>query len=227
VNFAKIRLVLPLVAAAAVVLLPGVASADTFSWTFGGGSDPVSGSGTLTAVATADAGIDFITGGSGTVTDVSGTYNVTFLALTEGTGNEGLCSDIWGEGWTPASAHCGTLHGLPGAGGADYPFDNLLYLNALPSNSELDANGIVLYNAAGPAGKSYFDVWSSGISGNPLPDNLEWSELNPYSGGSSTNFLNPFTVTADTSATPEPATMALMGGALLGLGLLRKRFRKD
>jgi hypothetical protein len=29
------------------------------------------------------------------------------------------------------------------------------------------------------------------------------------------------------SSTPEPATMVLMGGALLGLGLLGKRIRKS
>ena len=29
------------------------------------------------------------------------------------------------------------------------------------------------------------------------------------------------------SGTPEPTTMALMGGALLGLGLLGKRFKKS
>jgi hypothetical protein len=212
----------------AILALAGTCSADTltFSWTFGGGSDPVSGSGTLTAVTTADAGIDLITDGSGTVTDVSGIHDVTFFTLAQSTGNEGLCSAIWGQGWTPASANCGTLYGLPGAGGADYPYDNLLYLDALPNNSELDANGIVLYNAAGPAAESYFDVWSSGNSGNPLPDNIEWSDQNPYSSGSTTNFSNPFTVT-DTSATPEPATMALTGGALFGLGLLGKRFRKN
>jgi hypothetical protein len=36
-----------------------------------------------------------------------------------------------------------------------------------------------------------------------------------------------YTETAIPSGTPEPATMALMGGALLGLGLLGKRFKKS
>jgi MYXO-CTERM domain-containing protein len=206
----------------------GSAKADIFSWTFGGGTDPVSGAGTLTAVADpVIAGAFDITSGAGTLTDPNGTYNVTFLTLAQGGGNTGLCSNVWGEGWA-GTAQCGTLAEPPGSGGADYPYDNLIYPNALPNNSVLDANGIVLYNAAGPQAETYFDLWSAANQGNPLPDSLEWSDLNPWAAGSSVNLANPFSVTDETvtseAATPEPQFYGVLGLGLAGLiALMRRR----
>jgi MYXO-CTERM domain-containing protein len=86
-------------------------------------------------------------------------------------------------------------------------YDNLLYLPA-GGASELDANGIVLYNQAGPQSETYFDVWTSASNGNPLPDNF----YNTVTG-SNANLGNPFTVSPN-AATPEP------GYGLLALGLL-------
>jgi len=219
-----------LVAVGVAMFLPGTAFANisTFNWTFGGGGEPVSGSGSLTAVAYPSIGGAYvITGGSGVVTDSNGTYNVTILTLAQSTGNAGLCSAVWGEGWAPATAQCGTLAEPSGSGGADYPYDNLLYRNALPSNSVLDANGIVLYNAAGPTAKTYFDVWSAANPGNPLPDNFEWADSNPWAAGSSVNFANPFTVTqvfvTEALATPEPGFYGVLALGLAGLGLFSRR----
>jgi hypothetical protein len=213
-------------AAVFAVFLPTLALADVnFSWTFGGGTDPVSGFGTLNAVIDSSIpGAYVITGGSGTVTDSGGTYHVTIFTLAQSTGNEGLCSVVWGQGWAPATAQCGTLAEPQGAGGADYSYDNLLYPNALPGNSVLDANGIVLYNAAGPVSQTYFDVWSAANSGNPLPDSFEWSDLNPYASGSSVDLANPFTVTE--VYTPEPGLYGLLALGLSGIVTIARR-RKD
>jgi MYXO-CTERM domain-containing protein len=172
------------------------------------------------------AGAFDITGGAGTVTDQNGTYNVTFLTIGQGGGNSGLCSSVWGEGWA-GTAQCGTLAEPPGSGGADYPFDNLIYPNALPNNSVVDANGIVLYNAAGPQAETYFDVWSAANQGNPLPDAFEWSDSNPWAAGSSVNLANPFSVTDETvtseAATPEPRFYGVLGLGLAGMILAVRR----
>jgi hypothetical protein len=192
-------------------LIPSVASADIYDWTFGGGTDSVSGSGTLTTVATAYANIYLITGGSGTVTDSAGTFNVSILPLNGApaglNGNFSPCGNIS----TPLD--CATLQNPPGSGGANYGYDNLLYYPA-PGASQLDANGIILYNQAGPQSQSFFDVWSAASKGNPLPDNFYNSVT-----GANTNFSNQFTVTEaggsqGLSTTPEP------GYGFLALGLL-------
>ena len=187
---------------------------------FGGGSDPVSGYGTLTAIAAPGIpGADEITGGSGTVTDSAGTYQVTILSVFQGGGTYGLCSSF-GEAWAPATANCGTLHEPPLSNGANFTYGDLIYPNALPGSSVLDANGIVLYNAAGPPANEFFEVWSAANSGNPLPDNFQWADMDPYAGGNNVNLANPFTVT------PEPGFYGALALGLSGLVTLVRRRKR-
>lgn len=185
---------------AVTVLIPSVAFADVYDWTFGGGSDSVSGAGTLTATAVGGyTNLYNIISGSGTVTDSAGTFNVTILPLSAGNGSPNPCGNI-----TPVLP-CSTLQNPPGSGGVNVTYDNLLYFPA-PGASQLDANGIILYNQAGPQSESYFDVWSAASSGNPLPDNF----YNTVTGAN-TNLTNQFTVSP---TVPEPSY------GFLALGLL-------
>ena len=224
------------------LMLPAVASADVYSWAFGGGSDPVSGSGTLTATATQFAGLDLITSGSGTVTYGGSTYNVDILPLVDA-GNQfpGVHYGDYGYNCGAATVPnlpCATLQNPPLSGGANYTFDNLLYLNALPANSEVDANGIVLYNQAGPQTQEFFNLWSAGWSNNPLPDNFWATDTGNGWNNVNYNVTSAFSVSFSISpsqgstvtATPEPAfygVLALGLSCLLAFAARRRTPRRQ
>ncbi len=219
------------------LMLPAIASADVYNWTFGGGSDPVIGSGTLSAVATSYAGVDLITGGSGSITYGGSTYNVDILPLLPGNEFSGVRYGVYGNvcgGSMVPDLPCATLQNPPLSGGANYTFDNLLYLNALPNNSELDANGIVFYNQAGPDTQEFFNLWSAASSNNPLPDNFWATDSGNGWNNYNVNLFNPFSVgfsvnlqqsSIVNSPAPEPAFYGVLSLGLTGLLVFAARRR--
>ncbi len=188
-----------LLSAVAIFFLPVFASADSFNWTFGGGPDSMTGSGTLDATAIADGSGNYdITDGTGTVgnTDGSGlSYSVNF----------GNCT-------YPAACV------LEDADGTDLSFDNVLV-----GGTGLDnANGVLLESTDPTTGNPvYFNIW-----GNPAG---EFNDLPSGSGWNETNLVNGFTtVDMTTSSTigeaPQASHDLYSGGfALAGFPCLRRR----
>jgi hypothetical protein len=169
-------------ALAIVILVPGFALADNYTWTFAGAS--ISGSGVLTADSEG-GGLYFITGGSGTIVDPSGTTAATF-----------------------ATCSFGNTCVVTNSGGDNGSYDNLLY-PTLSAGSQLSSTGIDL--VPGPDGTAFLNIWDS-----PSQSWAGWSY------GSPAALSTPFTV----SAVPDGGmTIMLLGGALVGLGTLRRRFR--
>jgi hypothetical protein len=188
---------------AGALLYPGSAFADvTFDWTFAG---PVaSGSGTLTAIASGTPSLDYITGGSGTITystlkyAAGGTLAVTF----------GTCATP-GEQCTFTDTD-GTI---PGSG-ANLTIDNWLYPSAAPG-SQLTDNGIALTPTPNPAGNTsptYIGIWDG-----PSQEFVDWEDYQ--------NLTIPFTVTP-AAAAPEPRTVSLLVTMLTGVGCLAGILRK-
>ncbi len=149
--------VLSITVLAGALLAPAGACADDFGWTFAG--TDISGSGTLTAIASGTLGLDYITGGSGNVD-----YNGATLAVTFA-----LCS-------TPGDV-C-TFVNNDGAG-ANVTIDNWLYPGNSP-NTDLDGNGIGLTPTpdagdVAPPNISVLNVWGS-------PSGDFWSYSTPGGG---------------------------------------------
>lgn len=184
-------------------LIPGAASADIYDWSFGGGSDNVSGSGSFTATLVDGAtfpGLYQISGGTGTITDSTGAYNVSVAGLFDNYGGvQGLCGNV-----VDTNAECNTVRGANGSG-ANYTFDNLLYTGASQGGGQLfDADGIGFV-----VGGASFLLTTTGYSGNGGgalycgPGSPECEGLN-----------NTLSVTLSSTPTPEPSY------GFLALGLL-------
>lgn len=194
-----------------MLLTSSVASAESFDWTYGGGTDPVFASGTLDATPDASiAGAYDILDGSGTRTDGTGTYAVTIVPFSA-SNNPAQCS-------YSSTTNCDVV----ASGGTDLIFDNLLYASN-SAGSQLDGDGIVLDEPGDPDGQ-FYSVWSSGASDYVGPPDQEFNPTD-YAG---TNLENPFVVTpsgtSEISAAPEPATFGLIGFGLIGMAfVIRKR----
>jgi hypothetical protein len=184
-------------------LIPSVASADIYDWSFGGGSDAVSGSGSFTATLVNGAafpGLYQIDGGTGTITDSTGTYDVSAAGLFDNYGgSQGLCGNV-----VDPSAVCNTVRGANGSG-ANYTFDNLLYTGASQGGGQaFDADGIGFV-----AGGASFLLTTTGFSGND-GGALYCGPAAPGCEG----LNNTLSVTLSSTPTPEP------GYGFLALGLL-------
>jgi hypothetical protein len=141
----------------ATAVFAGVASADVnFLWTFGDTSTPTVPYGSGSFSATLVNGLTYpglyqIDGGTGTITDSSGTYNVSVAGLLDNYGgDQGLCTGSGtGGSVVDPNAVCNTMRGVDGTG-ANYTFDNLLYTGASQGTGQpFDANGIGFVSGGG------------------------------------------------------------------------------
>lgn len=197
----------------AMLLMPALACANSFSWTFGGSSDPFTASGTLEADPIAGTGNYLITGGRGSL-------HVNDLVAT---GESGVSVDLTGQTFglalLPGGNDSGGLYWTPeDADGTELGYDNLLI-----GGTSLDSAGIVLTATDPATGNTlYFGLGPNNTVFEDLPDGTGWNVLNlagefvatPIGGGGH-----------QSPDTPEPSTIALGSLALTGL-VLRRRFRR-
>lgn len=180
-------------ALAVAVILPALASADTFDWAFISTNDDLDGWGTLNATLSSTPGVYDITGGSGTVFSQGVNYSVTIAPCA-----------------TYDDSNPCVIQNSDG-GGANITYDNLLYPGNSPAD-QLDSNGVVL--TPGPQGTQGIELWGS-EDGLSAPQ-FFFGYTPPYTGGYD-NLSTPFNVT------PEPASFTLMGLGLATLGFVRWR----
>lgn len=221
----KLRYIVMLALAAAVGLAPA-AMANQFNFSFSGNGIAISG--VLTVSAGPSAGIDEITGISGTFSDtnvgvsgaITGLYTpVSYVSNTLGTPgiaftSGGLSYDdlFYPAGNSPAICY-GLVNGVPTL---TYPF----------SGGQLDIFGIA-FNIAGPGGY-VGEIWSNGdVGGGPIVYAAGLANAtslidNPNSGPNAPappGEYGAFTATP----TPEPGSLTLFSIGLLGIVALRRR----
>jgi hypothetical protein len=210
------------VAFAALALLPGAALANIqeFSWTYGGGADPVYAFGTLTATPDASiTGAYDILGGSGTRITSAGSFAVSLIYFGDPgpfPGAEGLTGPC---SYSP-STNCNVTDAGAGGATANLGFDNLLYANNAPGY-QLDGDGIVLFEPNAPSNDSkYYSVWDIYSPSTVAPPD---QEFDPYTYNG-VNLANPFTV-KEVSATPEPGFYGFLTLGLSGIAAVSWRRR--
>ena len=193
-----------------IAVFAGVASADVYNWSFGSIAG-LHGAGTFDTVTpvVGFSGLFQIEGATGTITDSTGTYSVSLAGLTANFGGvQGLCGNV-----LDTNAECNTIRGANGSG-ANYTFDNRLYTGAsLAGGQPFDANGIAFVSNNYIHDNAAFLLTTTGWSGN----------------GGGALYAGPEAVggaTLNTVFVPDGGmTIMLLGGALVGLETLRRKFR--
>jgi hypothetical protein len=212
----------------AMALLPGLAPADEFSWSYAANGQTCAVGGCADGIVdvnvTASGTLDTSGPGAGEIIDGSGTRTITATdgstLILQGSGTDTFTQNVYIAPLLQSCTYGGAVCVFETANGSDALYDNVLL-----GDLELDGNGIILTDGISGAGDGGFGDFVAYVSG-PGGPSSEFTDLpnNNYYGGSFDNMVQDFTAVDITNTqqpgnAPEPATFALAGLALAGLGL--------
>ncbi len=170
--------------------------------------------GTLTAIAidfssttTANLSVFNSTGSAGSFTNGSASVPLTV------TGPTGVTNNV-----TATSTFASGAYGAP-AGPYSYPGSPV---NTVAPTFNVASANFASYTQPGAANVGFTVAGNSGTYGGTAANGVFFSG-NATAGGTTTI---TYTYTVPSTGTPEPATMGLLGSALVGLGFLKFRSKK-
>lgn len=208
----KLRGVLPVLAA--VLAIAPLAKADSYTYTISGSN--FSATLYLTALANDANGVSVT--GTDTITSVAGSFTV-------GGKTYSINTPI-----APVQANAGSNAGNPTNNGS-FLYDNLLYPNPKQTNGILDWDGLLLQMPNSNYQLNLFSGAFGGVPGNMAPGDMYFYFAD--NGSNHSNNVIPEDVSSPGTpasfalvATPEPASLLLMGSGLLGLAFIVFRKRR-